>query len=191
MTQANPRQTPRGLRGLLNRFRRDKTGTTAIEFGFLAGPFLFMMMMIIEMSMVFWTRQVLQETVSQMSRTILTGESRKLYTGSQNAQAAAFRDAICAKMGVTATCATRVYIDVTPVTTGFSESAVESMVAGKVINPASFTMRPVGPSEVAIVRVAYVMPVFTPGMFGTLSQLSTGENVLQAVVAFKAEPYVL
>ena len=194
MAHANPCPKLRRLNGLNNlfrRFRRDKKGATAIEFGMLAMPFLFLMMMIVEMAMVFWTRQVLQETMSQISRTVLTGESRKIYTGPQPVQTAAFRDAICAKMGVTTNCAQRVFIDVQPLTSGFSENYVASMVSGKVLNPASFAMRPVGPGEVVIVRVAYVMSVFTAGFFGNLSQLTTGENVLQSVMAFKAEPYVL
>jgi len=180
-----------GRMPLLKRFGKDNRGATAIEFGFLAMPFFFMLMMIVEMSLVFWTRQVLQEAVSQSARTILTGESRTLYTGSQTAQTAAFRDAVCARMKMTSDCSGKLFVDVQPLGASFPAAMVASMVSNNAIDPTTFLMRPVAPQEVAIVRVAYKMPVITAGFFGSMSQLSTGENVIQAVVAFQAEPYVL
>jgi Flp pilus assembly protein TadG len=179
----------RGLR-LVRRFRADRKGATAVEFALLSLPFFFMLMMIVEMSLVFWTRQVLQEATSQAARTILTGESRTLYTGSQAAQTQAFRDAICAKMNTASDCSSRLFVDVIPAGADFP-ATVASMVSGKSINPASFQMRPVPPATIAVVQVAYKMPVIAAGYFGSLAQLNTGENVLQAVVAFKSEPYVL
>jgi pilus assembly protein Flp/PilA len=178
-------------RGILRRFRRDAKGATAIEFGFLAMPFFFMLMMIVEMSLVFWTRQVLQEAVSQAARTILTGESRTLYTGSATAQTAAFRDAVCARMNMSSTCSSRLFVDVQPMGAGFPAARAASMISAGAIDPSTFMMRPVAPQEVAIVRVAYKMPVIAAGYFGGLSRLTNGDNVVQAVVAFQAEPYVM
>ena len=43
-----------GLRLFARRFGADRKGATAVEFGLLATPFFFMLMMIVEMSMVFW-----------------------------------------------------------------------------------------------------------------------------------------
>lgn len=177
-------------RGLLRRFRADRKGATAVEFGLLSMPFFFLLMLIVEMSLVFWTRQVLQEATSQAARTVLTGESRTLYTGSQTAQTAAFRDAICNRMKMASDCGTRLFVDVQPLGQDFP-AIVNSMVSGNAINPASFQMRPVPPSEIAIVRVAYKVPVIAAGYFGSMTKLTSGENVLQAVVAFKSEPYVM
>lgn len=187
-TAANSRAHAK--RGLLTRFRADRKGATAVEFGLLAMPFFFMLMMIVETSLVFWTRQALQEATSQASRTILTGQSRTLYTGSQTAQTQAFRDAICARMRMASDCSSRLFVDVQPLGQDFP-TVVNSMVTGRAIDPTSFQMRPVPPSEIAVVRVAYKVPVISAGYFSGMARLSTGENVLQAVVAFKSEPYVL
>lgn len=176
-------------RGMLRRFRRDRKGATAVEFGLLAMPFFFILFLIVEMAMVFWTRQILQESVSQAARTILTGQSRSLYTGTVAVQTAAFRKAICARMTTSSTCESRLFIDVQPVAAGFPAAQAASMISDRTINADSFMMRPVAEKEVAIIRVAYTMPVFSPGFFGQLARLNTGENVVQAVVAFKAEPY--
>ncbi len=176
--------------GVLRRFRGDSKGATAVEFGLLSMPFFFLLMMIVEMSLVFWTRQVLQEATSQAARTVLTGESRTLYTGSQTAQTQAFRDAICARMQMASDCATRLFVDVQPLGQDFP-NVIASMVSGNAIDPTSFMMRPVPPAEIAIVRVAYKVPVVAAGYFGSMTKLTTGENVLQAVVAFRSEPYVM
>ncbi len=189
MTSSLLTSKPWALRLLLSSFRRDDRGATAVEFGLLSIPFFFMMMMIVEMSMVFWTRQVLQEATAQMARSILTGESRTLFTGSPAAQTAAFRDAICARMRAGADCPTRLFVDVQNAA-NFPTAAAGSLIAGQVINPATFAMRPVAPLEIAIVRTAYTMPVFTAGFFGDLGRLSNGQNVLEAVVAFRAEPFI-
>ena len=159
--------------GLLRRFRADRKGATAVEFGLLALPFFFLMMMIVEMAMVFWQRQVLQEATSQAARSILTGRSRVLYTGSEAAQTEAFRKAICAKIYLSSGCSTRVFIDVQPLGPSFPASRAMSMVREWTIDPTSFVMRSVGPEQVAIVRVAYKVPVITAGFFGSLARLNT------------------
>lgn len=172
---------------ILTRFRRDQRGATAVEFGFIAFPFLFMMMMIVETTMVFWTRQMLQEATFQASRALLTGRSATLYTGSAAQQANAFRDAICQQMRVTTGCASNVLIDVQPMATFPGSPA--SMVSNGNLDPSQFAMRPVGPSQIVVVRVAFKVPVVTAGFFGQLSRLGSGENVLESVVAFRTEPF--
>lgn len=180
---------PQAKRGVLRRFRADRRGATAIEFALLSMPFFFLLMMIVEMAMIFWSRQVLQEATSQAARKILTGESRTLYKGSEKVQTAAFRNAICARMAMSGDCSSRLFIDVQPLGANFPAEQAATMITGKAIDPATFVMRPVGSETVAVVRVAYKIPVITAGFFGSLAQLKTGENVLQAVVAFRTEPF--
>ncbi len=163
-----------------------------MEFGLLALPFFMMLMMIVETSMVFWTRQVLQEATSQAARTILTGEARTLYTGTPVAQTDAFRRAVCARMNVTTTadCETRLFIDVRP-ESAFPAGGATSMVSTGAVDPTNFQMRQVGPGEIVVVRTAFTMPVITAGFFGSLSRLTTGanKNVLESVVAFRTERF--
>ena len=179
---------PRSFRRhLFRRFSRDRSGATAVELALLSFPFFFMLMMIVETAMIFWTRQVLQEALGQASRTILTGESRTLYPGPPAAQATAFRAAICARMRMSSDCTTRLIVDVQPQST--FTGAPGSMVSGGAIDETQYAMRPVQPSEIVIIRAAYKAPVFVAGYFGSLSRLTTGENVLESVLAFRAEPF--
>ena len=178
-------------RRVLTRFRKDAKGATAIEFGLLAMPFFIMLMMIVETSMSFWTRQVLQEATFQASRALLTGRSATLYAGTPAQAADAFRNAVCAQMRMATDCATRLHIDVQPMVN--FPGAVNSMVSGGAIDPTQFQMRPVQPSQIVVVRTAYRIPVITSGFFGSLSRLSSGpnagDNVLESVVAFRTEPF--
>ncbi len=173
------------------RFARDQRGATAMEFGFIAFPFFFLMMMIVETAMVFWTRQVLQEATFQASRALLTGRSQTLHTGTPAQQAASFRAAICAQMRMNADCDQRLLIDVQPMVT--FPGTVNSMVSGGQVDPTNFAMRPVGPSQIVVVRAAYRVPVITAGFFGSMSRLTSGanagDNVLESVVAFRTEPF--
>jgi Flp pilus assembly protein TadG len=186
---ANQRSLRRRAAIMLSRFRRDRKGATAIEFGLLSFPFFFMLMMIVETSIVFWTRQVLQEATQQASRTILTGESRTLYGGSPAAQTQAFRDTVCGLMRTTtaADCANRLFIDVQPLAS--FPGTVDSMVQGSAIDPSGFSMRQPGPSQIVLVRTVYTLPVFTTGFFGEMSRLTNGNNALEATVAFRTEPF--
>ncbi len=173
---------------LLRRFRADRRGVTAVEFAFLGGPFILLMVMIVETAMLFWSRQVLQEATSQVSRTILTGESRALFTGSTAEQGQKFRDAVCARMDIKASdCPTKIFIDVQPMNA--FPGSVSSMVSNGNLDPATFAYRATNPEQIVVIRTAYKVPVFFAGYMGSLSRLPSGENVLESVVAFRTEPY--
>ncbi|MBL8583493.1 MAG: pilus assembly protein [Rhizobiaceae bacterium] len=47
---------------LASRFRRDRAGTSAVEFAILAGPLALLLFGSLEFGRLYWTRQALQET---------------------------------------------------------------------------------------------------------------------------------
>ena len=65
---------------LLRRFRRSQDGAAAVEFAFVAVPFFAILFAIFETALMFWTNQVLEESLSQVSRSLVTGQSRSIYT---------------------------------------------------------------------------------------------------------------
>jgi Flp pilus assembly protein TadG len=184
-----PLGVPRSRAGLFRRFRKDQRGVTAVEFGFVAFPFLFMLMMIVETALVFWTRQVVQEATNQAARTILTGQSQSLYSGTPAQQTTAFRNTVCGLMRMTNTtdCMNRLFVDVQPAAN--FPANVASMVQNGQIDPASFSMRQPGPSQITIVRAVYTMPVIAAGFFGTMARLNNGRNAIDVTVAFRTEPF--
>ena len=87
-------------------FRRAEDGTTAIEFGLLAIPFIFLMLIIIELGMILFTEQAIQFGVEQASRTIRTA-------GPGAMAGADFRTMICNQAAVVIGCNARLGLSVT------------------------------------------------------------------------------
>jgi Flp pilus assembly protein TadG len=92
-----PGRPPRRFRrALLARFRRDASGVTAVEFGLVALPFFAVLFAILEVSLAFWTSQVMESMVADASRQVYTGQFQQANQGKSAAQMAeAFKDLIC------------------------------------------------------------------------------------------------
>ena len=63
-----------GRWSILKRFRRDRNGTTAVEFGLVAMPFFAILGMIIETGLAFFTGQVLEAATTSAGRIVMTGQ---------------------------------------------------------------------------------------------------------------------
>ncbi len=60
----------------VRRFARNKQGTTAVEFGLVAAPFLALLFAIIETAVVFFAGQTLETAVADTARLIMTGQAQ-------------------------------------------------------------------------------------------------------------------
>jgi Flp pilus assembly protein TadG len=87
-------------------FRRAEDGTTAIEFGLLAIPFIFLMLIIIELGMILVTEYAIQFGVEEASRTLRTA-------GPGTMTGVDFRDMICNRAAVVVDCNERLGLSVT------------------------------------------------------------------------------
>ena len=72
------------------RFRRDENGAVAVEFGMVALPFFALLFSIIEISLSFFSNQILETAVSEASRLIMTGQAQN-----SGMTALQFRTAVC------------------------------------------------------------------------------------------------
>ena len=68
---------------VVRRFRHEEDGVTAVEFAILAGPFFFLLMAIIESSLLFFAGQVLESSVDDVARQIRTGQLDETLTQNQ------------------------------------------------------------------------------------------------------------
>jgi len=85
--------------GVLSRLRKDARGTTAVEFGFVAGPFFLLMLGIITVGLHYFTITSLEYGVAAAARKIRTGEAQK-----QNMTVASFRQLVCDEAGSYVAC---------------------------------------------------------------------------------------
>ena len=179
---------------VVQHFRRDRRGVSAVEFGLVAVPFLGLLMAIFETGFVFFNSVGLSAAVQTASRTILTGNAQAANaTVSTPAQ---FNTAyICPNLPTFMTCSWLI----TDVRTA---SAFASADTTNDFYTTATEYCPGAPQTIVIVRVAYPMPVFFPiiGLMPKLGKITSGlvtnvpnnpgqKHLLLATAVFQTEPY--
>ena len=92
---------------ILRRFRRNRSGTAAVEFALVAPIFFAVLFAIIELALVFFASQMLETVTQDTSRLVMTGQAQKAeYTQAK------FKEEVCAKLTVMFDCVNGVSIDV-------------------------------------------------------------------------------
>lgn len=180
---------------LLRRFRRAEDGATVVEFALIATPFLMLFWAIIETALMFWTTQILEEALTQASRSVLTGESRGLYnSGTPAVNAAAFRDAVCARAPIGLIDCTRLAVDVRSYqsfSAASSGSAGSNPLAGGAFNTSNFSYSQPAANQIVVIRAALDYQLFlTSWASASLANIGPGRRGIVASVAFRTEPFV-
>lgn len=176
---------------VLRRFRRAQDGATAVEFGLVALPFFMLLAAIIEMALMLWTSQVLEEGVAQASRSLLTGQSQTLYKGSAATNTDAFRNAVCASGTGLIDC-TKLQIDVRSHTSfATAKTGTGSAVSGGALNTAGFGYSQPQPNQIVVVRAVLEYPLFFTQWSSALADLTGGKRAIVASSAFRTEPFTI
>src|SRR3954469_3080228 len=66
----------RSFRNVLSRFRRNRRGSTVVEFALVAPMFFALLFAIIETALMFFASQVLETVTQNSARVILTGQAQ-------------------------------------------------------------------------------------------------------------------
>lgn len=193
LSNGGPQRCDAG-RLLLRRFRRSQDGATVVEFAFAAVPFFALLFAIIETALMFWTSQVLEESLSQVSRSLVTGQSRTLYTGATGAvNAAKFRDNICALAPMGLVDCSKLYVDVriyNNFATAGTKTSDSNPVASGSLNTNGFTyVQPQG-NDIVVVRAVLDYKLFLTSWASTsLANIGAGRRGIVVSMAFRAEPF--
>ncbi len=172
-------------RSVFSRFLRAGEGATAVEFGIIMMPFMLLLLAIIETVMMLWTNAVLEEAVSEVSRTLLTGQSQTLYAG---ANSAAFRTNICNYAPGFIDCG-RLSVDVKTYA-NFSGASSGSSLAG-VIDTSKFAYRQPQPGDIVVVRAVLPYTAFLSQWSRVFADTKDGSRALVAASVFQTEPYTV
>ena len=92
---------------LVRRFVRQQDGSAAVEFGFIALPFLGLTFAILETALVIFTGQTLETAVQDLARLVMTGQAQ---TGGWSKED--FKTAVCARIYGLFDCSGKIYVDV-------------------------------------------------------------------------------
>lgn len=176
---------------LLARFRRAQDGATAVEFGFIAFPFLILLAAIMETALMFWTSQVLEEAVSQTSRRLLTGEAQTRYAGTGPQNTTKFRDDVCAAATAMVDCAkltidVRTYSSFAGAKTGVDGS--NPVTAGG-LNTTGFGYTQPQPSQIVVVRAVLEYSLYFSQWSSSLANIGSGRRGIVASATFRTEPF--
>lgn len=197
--------TPAPRRGRLMqglaRWRKDQRGTTALEFGMVAGPFLAFAFSITGLGLYWFATSQINHAVSTASRQIRTGAAQR-----ENKTVAEFKQLVCDALANFGSCNDNLQVhvqsfdqwsDVSPI------NCIDSANDGTGLRPTagsasdSLTLSAGGASEVVMVTACYKWELAEsmPWLFlaakkpdGTTPTLG-GAALIQATSIFRTEPY--
>ena len=177
-------------RGILSRLRRDRSGSTIIEFAFVAGPFVALIFAILQVGLIFFADQMLDTATQAASRFVMTGTAQK---GAWTA--AKFKTETCKTLPAfmqNNNCS-NLTIDVTTLGSnassfGTANTGTPAITynAGVATMPSNY--QPGAKEDIVIVRLTYPWNVVgAPGL--DLANLQNGQYLLMATTVARSEPY--
>src|ERR1700686_429478 len=176
------------LRSVWRRFRRNRRGSTPVEFALVAPVFFALLFAIIETALVFFASQVLETVTQESARQIMTGQAQ-----AAGLVQADFKTKVVCPVGSLAsgrfggTC-TNLYIDGESYP-AFTNVTINSQIdaGGNFVPPTGYSLG--GPGDIVVVRMFYQWPLFVTGFGYNISNLAGNQRLLVATAAFKNEPF--
>lgn len=171
-----------GHAGLLNRFRGDGSGATAIEFAIVAAPFFALMVAIIEVALVYFASFTMENAVDRAGRLIRTGQAQQQGMGETQ-----FKQNICDKVSGLPNCMAGLKIDVQKFDSFSGVSLDDPLDSGGELRD-DFGFDPGVGGDVVVVRAFYEWNLIAqiPGMLGNMP---SGGRLIAATTAFRNEPF--
>lgn len=174
------------------RLLRDDRGATALEFGMVAAPMIFMILATLELGLVYMVTTSLDNATQEAARQIRTGELAM----AGGATATTFRNQICANMGwLQSQCQANLSVDVRSFPSFSGESAPNPVTKGSGSTNGAFdnsklTFQTGNAGDIMLVRAFYQWKLITPVLYGGLQSMNnTGVNVITSATTFRNEPY--
>ena len=148
-----------GPRAVWRRFLRGREGTSAVEFGLIAVPFLGLLLATLEAGLVFLNSEGLEAAVQDAARNIMTGKAQ---AASISTAAQFVSTYLCPTTGPRVLPSfidcSKLIVDVRPAAS-FSSANLTKMFYQ---NPATLSFCPGSPGTIIVVRVAYPMTAYLP-----------------------------
>lgn len=185
-------------------FGKDEEGATAVEFAFLALPFIALIFAVIELAVVFFIDAALDHGTAQAGRLIRVGELQT--EGGQAQQLDRFKNKICEEMTGLANCSQNLRVDIVKANSFRTASLPPSSTTPPPPPPPGTPASPPpptppgppasslacsGPSEVVLLRAEIFHTLTLPRQITFLGNDPQGYNrrILTATTAFRNEPF--
>lgn len=178
------RQKSFSITAFFGRFRRAKKGATAVEFAFIAGPFLLLLFALVEISLVFFASTALEHAGSTVARKIRTGELQ-----ADGATSARFITEVCAEMNAIIPCGNNVSIDVRTFADFDNVSSSNPINADGGLDSQSLQFNPGISGDIVLVRIFYTWKLNTPIIGAAFANMDNNQRLIIASVVFRNEPF--
>jgi Flp pilus assembly protein TadG len=182
------------LRALVRRWRRNESGSTAVEFAIVSAPFVLLLFGIMSVCLYYFADFSTENATWQAARAMRTGQlqlSQGAYAGAvtNDDRKKVFKKAFCDRVPLFPDCNTKVVVIVQS-STGFGGISQPNCASdGVLISDSSAAFNTGAASSVVLVTVCYPwdfggkLPMFN------LGNLQGGALLMQASAAFRTEPY--
>lgn len=183
---SSPAAATVSVRNVLRRFRRNRRGSTAVEFALVAPLFFGVLFAILEAAIVFFAGQVLELGTAESARLMMTHQAQD-----SGMTETAFKTDLCNRIKVLFNCEgnpANITVDVKVFTPGTAITITDPIVSGSLTGPFSYSLPPSGSPNTIVVRAFYKWPLFVTGLGFNLANLSGSQRLLAATAAFHVEP---
>jgi Flp pilus assembly protein TadG len=186
------------IRSMLQRFRRNRRGSAAVEFALVAPIFFALLFAIMETALMFFASQVLETVTQNSARPVLTGQAQaqggslaacQVTSGVTSAcTQATFHTYVCSQIPALFFDCNSLYVDVSSYST-FSAVTLPSHIdaAGNFDTNMGYSAGNAG--DIVVVRTFYQWPLYVTGLGYNISNLAGNKRLLVATAAFKNEPF--
>lgn len=165
-----------------NKWFKDRSGTTAIEFSLVGLPFVLFVIGTIEVCILFLAGSLMEGAVYDASRIIRTGQIQDAADAEDR-----FNEAICDHAGMLLDCDEFQY-DVR-VLGSFGEAADQEAQVDEEGNLVDQGFDAGGVSDIIMIRVSYRYPMMTPLIGDIFGTYENNSRLLVATTVFQSEPY--
>lgn len=174
------------------RFARRQDGAVAVEFAFVAIPFLGLLFAILETALVFFAGQSLEASTAESARLILTGQAQtdiSPTTGKVGYSQQDFKNVACANLSSLFDCA-KLFVSVNTYASFASVNTSTPVAGGKLtIDTDNLPYNAGNPGDIVVVQLYYQWPIVVSLLDGGLSNLDGQKHLLMATSVFRNEPY--
>ncbi len=173
---------------LFRRFRRNVSGSAAVEFSLVAVPFFALLFAIIETAIVFFAGQVLESGVQDSGRLIYTNQITNT-----NTTVAQFKADLCNRVSVLMNC-TGIDVDVKYYPAGTTITITDPIDGAGNYDTSglAFNVPPANSTGTVVVRAFYRWPLFVTGLGYNIANIgrntSNAKRLLTGLTAFHIEP---
>jgi Flp pilus assembly protein TadG len=163
---------------------RQEGGSTAVEFALILPVFLLLMMAIMQIALVLFAGQHLENATATLGRLVRTGQAQGL-----NLTQATFRTELCKQMEPVLTCGSgKLYVDVQTLPNfGAIPLGLPVNDSGEFEGTGAF--QPGIAGQIVVVRTFYRYPVWIPMIGKSLSNIGDGMRLLSSAAVFRNEPF--